>query len=108
MFYNNLTDDGYKLYGAKNRTVASEVPLNNFLGEANALTNLAAYNEDPSWPLKKGYAAVYKIEVKMSPESGNNYANAEWKGNIVVDAVQSEYQLEEDEGEILEKDEVQW
>ncbi len=48
----------------------------------------AAFEDDPNWPLKPGYVAVYKVEVKMTFEAGNEYQGAELTADLEIKGVQ--------------------
>lgn len=48
----------------------------------------AAFEDDQKWPLKPGYVAVYKVEVKMPFEAGNEYQGAQLTADLEVKGVQ--------------------
>ena len=96
----NLLANGYKLYGAPDNILVKwedGKKLSDLIGKEKALDNIGAWKEDDSWPLKKGYAAVYKIEVMLDKNANNDYKGAKWEGNLVIDAVQADFQ----EGEVI-------
>ncbi|MGI5841637.1 MAG: hypothetical protein ACOX6N_05470 [Patescibacteria group bacterium] len=82
--------NGYTDYGPGN-SVVYEGPLSGVIGQANAKDNAVAAYVD-GWPLKKDYGAVYKVEVGMDWSAPNSVQGKEFKGNIVIDAVQSDNQ----------------
>ena len=117
--YAGLQSAGYEIYGAEDNLFIDNEGLNSFIGPNNASDNLdAAYNwrsgdnkvgnDVDEWPLKSGYAAVYIIEISMDKDASNHYQGAIWKGNLVVDAVQSKNQEDTNWNEVLEPSEVGW
>lgn len=96
----SLLANGYTLYGEGNNVLVpweDGKKISDLIGKEKALDNIGAWKEDDSWPLKKGYAAVYKIEVMLDKNANNDYKGAKWEGNLVIDAVQADFQ----EGEVI-------
>lgn len=82
-------DGSYDRYGPSNVSlpIPSNMTVRTLTNPDNAIHNLsAAYNE--GWPLNPGYAATYRITAELSPETGNTYQNAQFTGNLVVNATQ--------------------
>ncbi|MEW6426111.1 MAG: TasA family protein [Bacillota bacterium] len=89
--------EGYTPYGPTNAPIYSG-PLSGLIGVDNALDNVDAAFVD-GWPLMPGYVAVYKMVVELPLETGNEWQNAQFVGNLVVDGTQFAHQ---------EQGSVQW
>jgi predicted ribosomally synthesized peptide with SipW-like signal peptide len=74
------------LYGAQDNVIATDVPLSDLM--TTPLTNIAAASEDPAWPLKEGYVAIYKIELSFDFNAPNTLQGDSFVGKLVVDGTQ--------------------
>ena len=81
----------YTQYGP-NDLVLHNGPLNSFIGVANAVDNLGAWRETPSWPLNPGYAAVYQIDVTMDFSTPDAYQGLTLTADLIVEATQADNQ----------------
>lgn len=98
-----MTDD-YTAYGTPDNVILDEahaMTLRSFSSTAGALNNISAAQENPAWPLKKGYSALYEITLEMPLETGNAYQNANYEGNLVVQATQFDNQDLTDPSKII-------
>lgn len=79
--------DAYTWYGPGGATTIEEkIKLADLEGPDNALHNIEAANG--GWPLEPLHAAVYELEVQMDKNAGDEYQDAFWKGDLVVEATQ--------------------
>lgn len=82
---------GSNLYGGtKKDTVLGTWTLEE-LKSKDVLNNIQAARKD-GWPLPAGFVAVYKLEVFLDLEAGNNLQGKQVTADLVVDATQYEGQ----------------
>lgn len=81
----------YTLYGSQDNTLATNAPLDSLINPGLDNVSAACDSEDP-WPLNPGYIAIYKLEVKLAESAPNTLQGKQFRGTIVVDAVQADNQ----------------
>jgi predicted ribosomally synthesized peptide with SipW-like signal peptide len=106
---------GYKPFNNKNQETDNHPVFNGKLSEIVGLSNaykLSTFhgsNDDAiATPIYRGEAAVYKMEVTLDSSVGNAYKGKQWQGNLVVNAVQFDYQEDKDSDGKIERGEVVW
>lgn len=89
------TPIGYTAYGSTDDVLVDwgyGLSVANLIGVENALDNVAAAQENPPWPLHEDYVAIYKIEVNLPLETGNEYQGKSFSGTLQIDATQYDNQ----------------
>jgi predicted ribosomally synthesized peptide with SipW-like signal peptide len=87
--YTSPQDGQYARYGGRDMVLAEKMPLSYALSQPFDNED-AAFSQNQ--PLRPGYMAIYKVEVELPFETGNEYENASFQGDVIVEGTQFDHQ----------------
>lgn len=98
---------GYTKFNGSYTGVIYDDLLSGLVGSGNWRKLSSFTSTGVSTPIAPAEAAIYKIEVKLDPNVGNDYKSKIWKGDIIVQAVQYDNQPTGSDS-VVDREEVVW